>query len=520
MYYVVYYYTKNLIASLIASIIYAFNPLVSAHLQSGHIQLMGRYFLPLLFLFAHRYIFQPTYRHAALFWLVFTLNALTSIHFLLLASAVLLGLPLAHLVFTKAVFSKEYMLCLAKTSLVLVIFLPPLIYFNGPYMTFSRKEGVVRTLREGLFSAAYPLDWLLSTPDSFLYGQTARAIEPQRYPKETVGSRLSFNYAEHTLFLNIAPLALVSYGIWCFVRSKKSAEISRDKKLFLISCSIIMLLSIAFTSGQIFSIAYNIFPFLQGIRAPTRFVFMLYVPFAMFEGIAVASLANRKKSYAVIVCALIVILFIENRSGYRYEQTSIQIKEYEKKTTQLAFLNGKQTFHLPYPIQNVTSGHYLNFASLTEENMLNGYSGYFPPDWSRLVLEINSHFNERALEKLAALDINFVIIHKDLLDKKQLHDIANIQNKGATVYEDKKLVVLDVGKYGLKIKICKKDKDFFIKSVKEKILLTNLRNCYLSSKFEKRYSSIIIMKGGKVRRLEIKFPLLISPFEKIELQKL
>lgn len=526
MYYVVYFITKNLAASIIGAIVYTFNPLVYAHLNQGHIQLLGRYFLPLVFLFAYRYFQNPSYRYSFLFFLSFTLNALTSIYFLILTTTVLLffiPVCLSFNLLTQA--RKRYLSQLAKSSLVFFVFVPILLFFTLPYLTFSQKEGVTRSLAENLYNAARPMDWLFSTPDSLLYGKIAQQAQPMRLQQEP-GNNI-FNYGEHTLFMNILPSMLFLLGILVFYNKYKRGSITFNEHYLFIGLLIISIISsILTTTGGAF-IAYHTIPFLNGIRVPTRFAFLLYIPFAIFVSYGFLSL--KKYKLPLLALFIIALIFIENIHVRSFAETSSTLKNHSHKAYDLAFLYGSTTVHLPLVFSNpLEKIHHLNWATITHEKMLNGYSGYEPYDWAQLIMKINHRLDEKSMRKLKALGINFIILHKNLIDKDTLRDLVNDKfYKISKVYEDENVLIVDIRKYRLEITLCDKNKDFSIKRKRTdgsengtsiRLELINTKDCYLPSKFANRYTDLSYEEAQKTYKVSVKLPLLISPYEKIETQ--
>ena len=90
------------------------------------------------------------------------------------------------------------------------------------------------------------------------------------------------------------------------------------------------------------------------------------------------------------------------------------------------------------------------------------------------------------------------------------------------------MLIVDVRKYRFKITLCDKQKDFSIKrktntdgnenAISVRLELTNTKDCYLPSKFANRYTVLSYEDAQKTHEVSVKLPLLISPYEKIEIQ--
>jgi len=524
MYYTARYFTKNTLASIVGALIYTFNPLVYAHFTQGHYALLGSYFLPLVFLFCYTYIRKPTYAKSFLFSLVFTLNGLTSIYFFICSTTVLLFfIPLCFL-FTliTSLEPKKYVFKLIKTLFVGVPLFSLLLYFSLPYLQFSIHEQVVRTINENLFFAGHPLDWLMSTPNNWLYGGLVHFIDPRRIinPPYT-----GFFYWEHTLFLNITPIILCVLGVSYFLKKERTTS-QTTNIVFFMSFIIILIMTFVLTTQGGFYVAYYIIPILKGIRVPSRFEFIFYVPFSLFASYGVMQLRRHKK-FLIIVCLILTAIFIENIQINNFNQTSAVMDISQvRKNVYAKLLSGKTTIHVPVNWNDFGKASiYLNWDTITGETMFNGYSGYFPSDHEDLGSQIDATFGEEALKKLAALKIDYIIIHKNLLDNK----LMNIYKKQFSllsvgkVYEDNNVLIVDMKKYSYPITVCNFNKSFTVvsenntedRSSTHQLIIENKDNCYFPSLYSNRYRKLTFYNNNKKYVVSVKFPVLISPFESV-----
>ena len=149
--------------SIIAATVFTFNPLTSAHFP-GHTHLLGKFFLPLIFLWGLYFFSKPTIKNAFFLGLFFTLNALSSINFFIISVPFMVLLSLPYLIVN--IYQKNFIyfknLCLS--GLTLIIFLPILMFFLLPYQQFSQKEGAIRTIDESIYYSAQPIDWFSPFP--------------------------------------------------------------------------------------------------------------------------------------------------------------------------------------------------------------------------------------------------------------------------------------------------------------------------------------------------------------------
>jgi len=236
--------TKRRSASVVGGLVYAFNPLTFAHIHQGHIQLLGKYFLPFVLLSLYYYLWSPSFKKAFYFGLFFLMNSLTSIYFLLMSVVVLLfAIPI--IVYLKFKEEKDaYLFRLIKTSVIFLLFLPIFWHFFAPYLDFSRLETVDRPKEIAYYYSSRMLDWWFANPESVAYGWLTRMYEPIRMSQEKAG--MAFNYGEHTLFLNIVPTLLCVLGVRYAYKKYRSGEAGLKDKYLLLYLAVIFAVTFIF----------------------------------------------------------------------------------------------------------------------------------------------------------------------------------------------------------------------------------------------------------------------------------
>jgi hypothetical protein len=150
-------FLKNNSAALIAGIIFTFNPITAAHFP-GHTHLLGKFFLPIIFLTAVSFFTKPSFKKACLLSGVFTLNALTSINFFIVSVPSLLLTALPFIMINLLNRNFAYFRQLFLSSLGLLVCLPFLIYFLLPI----KDSPSLKMLKEVLMSRSFfPLNQLI-----------------------------------------------------------------------------------------------------------------------------------------------------------------------------------------------------------------------------------------------------------------------------------------------------------------------------------------------------------------------
>jgi hypothetical protein len=549
-FYSVYYLIKKYYSSIVAAVIFTFNPFIFAKFPL-HIESLNKLFLFPLFVFCYKFFKKPSLKNAFFFYLFFTLNSLSMLYLEIFSLVMLPIFFIPFLIYRLNDFNKFllYIFNLIRYSLVFIVFIPILLYFNTPYISFFSKENTTRSINGNIYFSARIVDFTAPTKDNFIYKGLFNIIENKRSPRDPENNE--FNYEEHTLFLNILPLIFL---ITFFIYRKK---FTKENSLLYVSFLLILLTSLLFTFGPYFQgfinfmnrdiklpyyYLYNYFPFFNGIRVPTRFMFMFYVPFALFAGYGSSLFfykIKNNKFKLILLIIFILILFIENYNFKNFSSKSNIIESLSKPVlrNKLAFLNNKTTIHLPINIPNYgDDGAYLNWTVYTNEKIMNGNTGYLPPDITNFLLRIKKSFSKKEISALKALNINYIVIHKNLLNEndKKIYLGNHVLYQNAKAYEDKNILIIDLNKIMLDIKICSFDKDInkdiFLASVKNSnltfyaVTFKNNSDCYLPNIYFNRYKVIDLNStnfyGNKiVKKVNLRMPILINPFEMIMLSE-
>lgn len=526
------FFVRQKLASLVGAFVFTFNPLTFSHL--GHLQLMGKFFIPPLFLFAFLYIKNPTIKNSFFFFLFFTLNALSAFYFQVFS---LILIPIFWMPFLITQILRKnvkYFLSL-RTSFIGLAFLPLLLYFNLPYLKVSSLEGAYRTLGEISFYSARGIDWISSLETNFIYGNFVRSLYPFREPKDPSSF---FNYSEHTLFINIVPIVLAMIGIF-----------SMRKNVTYFSLCLLLFFSAVFTFGPYFYdwsgkkvIGTSLYlPIYQSsvlftsIRVVSRFQFIFYLPLSILVAFGASRFLKLSNRFSLLIFAILgFFLLLENINITNFDSQSptlnyINLKK-EGKFVLVDLLSGKNTIHFPLYL-DVRNVKYLNWSTQTVENIFNGYSGYVTTDWVSLAGKIKK-LDQSSLFKIYLLGIDYLIIHNDLLSQKDLKEYQkNAFLHQGLVFNDGKIKVIDLKKFKFQPSICKiSDLKFEINLVSypiaqltgttfqllPKLTLVNPKNCYLVSKYHNRYSQVEVIIKNKKQTLPIKLPILLEPFEKVK----
>lgn len=554
-FYSFWFFTRHKLASLIGAIIFTFNPLTFSRFPE-HFELLNKYFIPLVFLFAYRFFTSPTIKNAFFLGLFFTLNAFSAVYFQIFT---MVTLPIFLLpILGYKIYRQEFSQLLKVFRLlpVLLIFIPVFWYFDNPYLRFSELEGSKRSLEENSFYSARLIDYISSTPSNWFYGSFVKSIEAFRAPQVKNSAYGAFNYQEHTLFLNIIPLLLLVFFLVKFKGQIK--KVSIEKKLQFWSFLTLLLVTFSFTLGPFFQgwngedsnfplpfyYLYQHLSLFQGIRAPTRISFIFYFPFALFItwGLSYLLQGIKKEKLRYLIFSLIIaLLWVENFTPEpmerSYQLNSPILKQVEKlqaSGNKLSFLENKRTLHVPliYDQFNDVESVYLNWAALTREIIINGNRGsYLSSEQAMFIKQLEENIDENTLRKLYALGVDYIIFHKDVLgqDLGKYSKQTPLFDRGAVNVGDN-LLIVDLKRYHFLTNVCDfpKDMEFGVQivSVSESgqvvhmVNLKNKNNCYFPAVYLDKYQQINFYVNFIKRTVHLKLPVIIEPYQTVSFSEI
>lgn len=249
MYLLAYYLTGNRPASFCAGIIFAFFPWRFGHI--GHLQAQVAQWLPLTFLYFHKFIDSRSYKHLLLFTASFVLQFLSNGYYGLYL-ALFMGLFIVKEVYNHGFSDRAFLYKLGLFFLISAIFILPSYY---PYIKVKQEMGFTRPFHETIMFSADILSYLSAPLTNHLWG----------------GITKIFSKREGELFLGLTAILLSIIGIMGLKREmaySNYAKISyaKTKSIKILSRWISSLLIIALIAGFIIWITGGFDFAVAGIR--------------------------------------------------------------------------------------------------------------------------------------------------------------------------------------------------------------------------------------------------------------
>jgi hypothetical protein len=383
MYLLVRALTGNAASAWLAGIIFAFVPYRFAHYE--HLELQLAFWMPLGLWAMHRTLRTGSVKDGMLTGALTAGQALSSLYY-----GIFFGLFLSVVAGVLVIAQPSgrrwapARALLAGAVLAAVLILP----YTIPYFA---NRGVVgeRPAWEVLRYSALPADYLAAPEQNRLYGWTAdRFGAPERY---LFPGLLALLLATIALYPPIRPVVL-AYAVGL---------------LFAFNASLGL-------NGHFYAWAYEHLPGFQGLRAPARFGIVVALALSVLAGYGSARVfaslrAARPRRAAAATAAVLLLL--------EYS-TAVRLFAVPAPPAVYAWLGREPAsvvLELPIPradnLSVIQDGLYMYFSTTHWQRLINGYSGFYPPSYLRLLEAMRGFPDDKSFEALRARQVDYIIVH-------------------------------------------------------------------------------------------------------------
>jgi hypothetical protein len=435
MYLLAQYLLNDPYIAFIVGIIFAFFPF---HFGSafGHVHTFSIMWIPFFVLFLLKMYENPTYFHAIICGIFFSMNALTS--WTIAVMLILFILIFLSINFQK-VLEEKFFKCLIVfiiTSFLLII--PGLFYILKGY--FSNSKMLPDLYFITIYSAD-PLAFLLPSPLHPVLGPITASMY----------SQFTGNLSENIVFIGYSVIGLTALGL--IARIKKS-----HFNLFIISGAVFLLLSLGpylhfngawrFTSSNITVMLPGIIlyylPFFNMIRVPSRYDIMIMFSLAIIAGFGVQALVTKFRITGVkklFFCSIILLMIL-------FEYAAVLPTE-EVKLIPIFYNNlskEQQSSIIEVPIIRSDLDDYTGIASMSAyyqyqkvhtKNIFGGYFDRINPVYKNFALQdpvvsvlfsgkqdiISANIQNPLAYLKEEYDVHYIIFHPALMDTSSYNEL-------------------------------------------------------------------------------------------------
>ena len=383
---------QNWILSFLLSLVFGFSQIRVHYL--GHLQMFSLYWIPLAGFALMKFAKSSKFIYLFLFFIAFlcqTLNSFLPGYFVIF---LFLSLFLGDLKIRKAVGNNLIYFLIGCFVTGIILF--PIIRI---YLTVSKTFSYVRPIQdvihfslspEEIFTKFFsPTLILLFVTSLILYFTSEESIRsPRRWYSLT--------------FLGVA--------VGSFIMALGPALHFFGKTLKIGSLPIPLP----------YAFFYYLIPGFKGFRTPSRWIFMFGLGAICFIAIATEKFLKKKsKSIKILIYLLIsvsLITFTKITKTYFKVPTENQ---YSEIYSWLEKQPGQVIIELPiYYWGDLDLGkrevYRMLFSLKHQKKMVNGYSGFSPPEWEELVIYLRDSFpSKESILKIKGLKVDYLIVHED-----------------------------------------------------------------------------------------------------------
>lgn len=361
--------TGSFAAGIAAGVFHAFVPFRFTHLP--HVQHVFAGWVPLLIVTLLAYIDRPSWRTAILFAVVFLMNGLTNIHWLLFGS---FAIGATALLF--AINGVRRWRELIVAACVAGALLTP---FLIPYARVARTMS--RTWSETKSYSATWSDWLVSSSANRVYAALHdEAVNPER-----------------RLFPGVLAIACALAAL------SLGRRYPRGVTLGVLWTVIGILGSLGLNFG-FHQFLFDAVPGFRGIRVPARWAEIAYIGMAMLVAVTVAFIARRRRWIAAVIPLLFLVEL--DAAPIRWYRAPIETPEVYRW---LATQNVRAVAELP--MNTFESEYFYTFYAVSHhKNIVNGVSGAVPPEFARLS-ELSKTSRQAFVKELRRIGCDLLIEH-------------------------------------------------------------------------------------------------------------
>jgi hypothetical protein len=372
-------------AGFIGGIVFAFLPYRIDHYP--HLQLQQTQCLPLAFWAFHRLLKSERIRDGVLFGL-FTAGQVLSCMYYGLFLVPYMAAVCAVMVAGRRMLTRARIAALAAAAAVALIAVAPV----GRAYLEARKVVGERSAEEVEKGSAQIRNYLGPPEFNLLYGE---ALKP-------------FADGERRLFPGFAAIALALVGILMAPRLETNR---RAIWAYTVGLAVAFDLSLGF-NGLLYPVLYEyVLPF-RGLRIPARMGVIVGFSLAVLAGFGTDAMMRRRGS--IVAAAIAAVMLLE------YASKPLDLRRIppppESYADLLADRGDSPTAAIfEFPAAAVDDPTYMYYSTFHWQYLVNGYSGFFPPSYSRLLEAVHGFPDRASFDAIKAHGPRYLLVHGERL---------------------------------------------------------------------------------------------------------
>ena len=386
-------------AAILAGIVFAFPPYRIDHY--AHLQLQQTQFIPQALWAFHRLLDTGRLRDGVLLGVCTACQMLSCMYygiFLIPYMAVVCG----TLLIASGTLPKERLTALAVAAAIVTVTMVPV----GRAYLAARKVVGERGQGEVAMNSATWRNYLAPPEVNALYGKVfARFMDPER-----------------RLFPGFVAVALAIIGL--VPRKRKHPEHPQHLEnqravplAYALGLVLAFDVSLGF-NGVIYRGLYDYFLPFKALRIPARMGLMVGFSLAVLAGYGATRIANRLPSATArrAVLTLIGLLMLAEYASHPLELWAAPRQPPQAYADLVRDIGeGPTSVIFEFPTGNMEDPEYLYYSTFHWQYLVNGYSGFFPPSYQKIVNAVRGFPDEASMNMIRSHGVRYLVIHGEWL---------------------------------------------------------------------------------------------------------
>ena len=386
--------TGNAGAAIVAGIVFAFPPYRIDHY--AHLQLQQTQFIPLALWAFHRLLDTGRLRDGALLGICTACQMLSCMYygiFLIPYMAVVCG---TMLIAARSMPRRRLLALVAAAAIVTVAMIPA-----GRAYLAARSVVGERGRDEVAQNSATWRNYLAPPEVNAVYGKVfARFMDPER-----------------RLFPGFVAVGLAFIGLWPRKLSRFRGYLRTPQFAYALGLLLAFDVSLGF-NGVIYRGLYDHFLPFKALRIPARMGLMVGFSLAVLAGYGATRIAERLRSVKTrrAVLTMIGVLMLAE-----YASTPLELWAAPRYPPD-AYADlmrdagdGPTSVIFEFPTGAMEDPEYLYYSTFHWQYLVNGYSGFFPPSYRKIVNAVRGFPDERSMNMIRSHGVRYIVIHGEWL---------------------------------------------------------------------------------------------------------
>ena len=226
---------------------------------------------------------------------------------------------------------------------------------------------------------------------------------------------------ERRLFPGFVAVALAMFGLWPRPRAATPPEQPANQRAVRLAYALGLVLafdvSLGF-NGVIYRALYDYFLPFKALRVPARMGLMVGFSLSVLAGYGAARTADllrseRARRLALTVLGLLMLVEYASTPLPLWTAPRQPPESYADLVRDIG--EGPTSVIFEFPTGNMEDPEYLYYSTFHWQYLVNGYSGFFPPSYQKIVNAVRGFPDETSMNMIRSHGVRYLVIHGEWL---------------------------------------------------------------------------------------------------------